>query len=45
MTQRSGRGFRAEVWIHLADGTLAAQGEGTCILWQGEAPSAPDTAP
>lgn len=32
MTQRSGRGFRAEVTVHLADGTLAAEGEGMCVL-------------
>lgn len=32
MTARSGRGFRAEVTVHLADGTLAATGEGTCVL-------------
>jgi len=39
LVQRSGRGFRAVVGIHLADGTLAAEGEGTCILWSGEAPA------
>lgn len=32
MTQRSARGFRAEVTVRLADGTLAADGEGTCVL-------------
>ncbi len=45
LTQRGGRGFRAEVWIHLADGTLAAQGEGTCVLWTGDPPSGDDTGP
>ena len=35
MTQRAGRGFRAEVGVHLADGTLAAEGEGTCVQWSG----------
>jgi hypothetical protein len=35
LTQRSGRGFRAVVGIHLADGALAAEGDGTCILWSG----------
>ena len=31
LTSRSGRGFKAEVEIRLADGTLAAEGEGTCV--------------
>jgi len=35
LTQRSGRGFRAVVGIHLPDGALAAEGDGTCILWSG----------
>ena len=32
LSQRSSRGYRAGVTIHLADGTLAADGEGTCVL-------------
>jgi acyl-coenzyme A thioesterase PaaI-like protein len=32
MAQRSGRGYRAGVTVHLPDGTLAADGEGTCVL-------------
>lgn len=35
MTQRSGRGFKAAVTVHLADGTLAADGEGTCVTGTG----------
>lgn len=30
--ERSGRGYRAQVTLHLPDGTLAADGEGTCVL-------------
>lgn len=32
LVQRSGRGFRARVTVHLPDGTLAADGEGTCVV-------------
>ena len=32
LVQRSGRGYRAQVTLHLPDGTLAADGEGTCVL-------------
>lgn len=34
MVQHSGRGFRAVVTIHLPDGTLAAEGEGMCVVRQ-----------
>jgi hypothetical protein len=32
IAQRSDRGFRAEVTIHLPDDVLAAEGEGLCVL-------------
>jgi hypothetical protein len=32
ITQRSDRGFRAEVTIHLPDDVLAAEGDGLCVL-------------
>lgn len=32
LVQRSERGFRAVVTIHLPDEVLAAQGEGTCVI-------------
>ncbi|MGI9540351.1 MAG: PaaI family thioesterase [Miltoncostaeaceae bacterium] len=32
VTRRSGSGFRAEVEVRLPDGTLAAEGEGTCVV-------------
>lgn len=32
LLQRSGRGYRASVAVHLPDGALAAEGEGTCML-------------
>jgi hypothetical protein len=32
LTQQSARGFRAEVTIHLLNGELAAEGEGTCVF-------------
>ena len=35
LTQRSDRGFRAVVAIHLPDDQLAAEGEGMCVLWTG----------
>ena len=35
LTQRSDRGFRAKVTIHLSDGRLVAEGEGTCVAWNG----------
>ena len=31
ITRRSGNGFRAEVEVRLPDGTLAAEGQGTCV--------------
>lgn len=34
MVQHSGRGFRAVVTIHLPDGSLAAEGEGMCVIRQ-----------
>lgn len=34
LIQQSARGFRATVAIHLPDGTLAAEGEGMCVLRQ-----------
>lgn len=41
MTSSSGRGFKANVEIHLEDGTLAADGEGTCVLYT-DHPGTPD---
>jgi hypothetical protein len=35
MTTGSARGFRASVAVHLADGTLAAEGAGTCVHYRG----------
>ncbi len=35
LTQRSDRGFRAVVAIHLPGDLLAAEGEGMCVLWTG----------
>lgn len=35
LVRRGGRGFRARVEVRLADGTLAAEGEGTCVLRDG----------
>ena len=32
LVQRSERGFRAVVSVHLPDGTLAAEGEGMCVI-------------
>lgn len=32
LTKRTARGFRATVEIRLPDGTLAAEGEGTCVI-------------
>ena len=32
LTQASSRGYRATVEIHLADGTLAAEGDGMCVI-------------
>ena len=36
LTQRSERGFRAVVTIHLSDGQLVAEGEGMCVAWDGD---------
>jgi hypothetical protein len=44
LTQRSGRGFRAVVSLHLPDGSLAAEGEGMCVVWTGAAPAPPHGA-
>lgn len=44
LTQRSDRGFRAVVTIHLTDGQLVAEGEGLCVLWNGDRPATPDPA-
>lgn len=41
LTQRSDRGFRAVVAIHLPDGQLAAEGEGMCVTWAGDTGPAP----
>ncbi len=35
LTQTSSRGFRAVVAIRLPDGTLAAEGEGMCVAYDG----------
>jgi acyl-coenzyme A thioesterase PaaI-like protein len=43
LVRRGDRGFRAAVTIHLPDGTLAAEGEGTCMLLP-DAAGAPDAA-
>lgn len=32
LVQQSGRGFRSVVTVHLPDGTLAAEGEGMCVV-------------
>ncbi len=34
LVQRSERGFRSVVTIHLPDGRLAAEGEGMCVIRQ-----------
>ncbi len=44
LTQRSDRGFRAVVAIHVADGQLVAEGEGMCVAWNGETPGPEDRA-
>lgn len=44
LTQRGDRGFRAVVSIHSPDGTLAADGEGMCVVWNGSAPAPPHGA-
>ncbi len=44
LTQRSDRGFRATVSIHLNDGQLAAEGEGMCVAWDGDTARPADAA-
>ena len=39
LIQRSTRGFRSVVTVHLPDGTLAAEGEGMCVIRQAPAPA------
>jgi hypothetical protein len=34
MVQRSDRGFRSVATIHLPGEVLAAEGEGTCVIWR-----------
>jgi len=40
LTQKSERGFRAVVSIHLPNDQLAAEGEGMCVVWS--QPTTPD---
>ena len=42
LVQRSERGFRAVVSVHLPDGSLAAEGEGMCVIRQNPAISGDD---
>jgi len=39
LTKTSSRGYRATVEIRLADGSLAAEGEGMCVLRQDSVPA------
>jgi acyl-coenzyme A thioesterase PaaI-like protein len=39
LVQRSERGFRAVVSVHLSDGALVAEGEGMCVIRQAPGPT------
>lgn len=43
LIQTSARGFRAVVTVHRSDGQLVAEGDGTCVVWNGETPDAAST--
>jgi len=45
LVQRSDRGFRAVVSIHLPGDVLAAEGEGTCVLRPRPVPGLDTSAP